>query len=1001
MFSAVTTAPAKQSVGETITVLSGRLSSATLLEDRRAAIQGLRSFAKEYPASVASGALRSLIGCLSKDGGDVDTVKVVLETLLMLFNPNQDSHEASEEIALWLADEFTQRQENITLLLDFLETPDFYSRLYSLQLLIAILAARPERTEECVFTAPLGISRLVAILDDSREAVRNEAITLLTYLSPSNVDIQKLVAFEDAFKKIFTIIEAEGSLLEGGQVIEDCLILLANLLRLNASNQTQFRETGCVPQLSRLLQSAYQPPEDGAEVAHWAQLQRNRNVYALLAVIRLFLVRGAVGTMQNQSAFWHHQLLYHALQLAFSHSAENPIKAEALVTCADIIRGNSALQENFAQLQVPSPLETKANGDGPQANGVPKVYVIDGLLDLTLCVHSLQAFDIRMAACECLKAYFYNHAGIREHFLRRAIDGHQSEIVESANVLTTLLRSPTEDSTVDPYRYWFAACIMLHLIFENATTKDLARKVTEGNEEEGEEVVTSIQIITSHLVTSLSRSDDERITIGYLMLLLCWLFEDLDGVNDLLEEGSNVQRLIQTVVKNTSSETLVQGLCAMLLGVVYEFSTKDSPVPRGTLQTLLMTNMGRDRYIDKMGRLRAHPFVRDFEMIPQKLDPSTGNLPEVYFDSMFVEFFKDNFSRILRAIDRDPGMEVSVITNGVQKGISRELVDSLRTQLDEKENALQECQASLAHLEQQLGQERADSRRFKETTSVDFIRLKALNESLQRNHEDEIRQLREQHGVLEAELQKHVETARKEAATEIEKLQKKADAELQAKVEGYETQLRSKEETYQTQLRSTEEEYKTQLRNKEEEYHKQLKLKDEQHQKDTEEVRKQMEEGRRRRQSEADRSSRRAEAEKADLKATISRLEVDLMKANKSKTQEAQAAKEASERAEKKTAELQKKIQQLEAKAKEADELVQQKEKEKESTQGELDDMLMLFADAEEKVSKYKEKLKELGQTISDDEDEDEDAEDEDDEAAEDGEKGEDKSGDDESGDVE
>jgi intracellular protein transport protein USO1 len=328
MFSAIATAPAKQSVGETISVLSGRLSSATLLEDRRAAIQGLRSFAKDYPASVASGALRSLIGCLSNDGQDVDTVKVVLETLLMLFNPNEGSPEASEEIALWLADEFTQRQENITLLLDFLETHDFYARLYSLQLLIAILSARTERTEECVFTAPLGISRLVAILDDRREAVRNEAVTLLIYLTPANVDIQKLVAFEDAFKRIFAIIASEGSLSEGGQIVEDCLILMANLLRLNASNQTQFRETGCVPELAQLLQSAYKPPEDGEEVAPWAQAQRNRNVYALLAVIRLFLVRGAVGTMQNQSAFWQYHLLYHALQLAFSHSAENPIKAE-------------------------------------------------------------------------------------------------------------------------------------------------------------------------------------------------------------------------------------------------------------------------------------------------------------------------------------------------------------------------------------------------------------------------------------------------------------------------------------------------------------------------------------------------------------------------------------------------------------------------------------------------------------------------------------------------
>ncbi len=323
--------------GETISVLGGRLNSATLLEDRRAAILGLRSFAKDFPASVASGALRSLIGSLSKDGEDVDTVKVVLETLLMLFSPNADSPEASEEIALWLADEFTQRQENITLLLDFLETSDFYSRLYSLQLLSAILSARTERTEECVFTAPLGISRLVAILDDRREAVRNEAITLLTYLTPNSIDIQKLVAFENAFDRLFKIVAAEGSVSEGGQVIEDCLILLANLLRLNASNQSLFRETGCIGQLAKLLESTHGQDKDGEEVAVWAQAQRNRNIYALLAVIRLFLVPGAVGTAQNQAAFWHQGLLFHALQLSFSHDTEIQIKAEVSVSKPPVV----------------------------------------------------------------------------------------------------------------------------------------------------------------------------------------------------------------------------------------------------------------------------------------------------------------------------------------------------------------------------------------------------------------------------------------------------------------------------------------------------------------------------------------------------------------------------------------------------------------------------------------------------------------------------------------
>lgn len=507
------------------------------------------------------------------------------------------------------------------------------------------------------------------------------------------------------------------------------------------------------------------------------------------------------------------------------------------MTCADIIRNNPTLQENFANYQVPPPLDSTAKSNGAKNNGVAHPYVIDALLDLTLAVHSLQLFDVRMAACECLKAYFFNHAGIREHFLRRAIEGHNSEAFETANVLTTLLRAPNEEAPGDPYRNWFAAVIVLHLLFENPATKDMARKVTEGDEANGEEVVTSIQIITSHLIGSLSRGDDERIVVGYLMLLLCWLFEDLDGVNDLLEEGANIQRLIQTVLKNSADETIVQGLCAMLLGVVYEFSTKDSPIPRPTLQPLLMKNLGRDRYIDKLGKLRAHPLVRDFEVLPQKLDVSSGQLPDVYFDLTFVEFFKDNYSRILRAIDRDPGMEIAVISNGIQKGISRELVDSLRSQVEEKDGALQQAESSLAMLEQQLGQEKADHRRTKESTSVELSRIKDVNEKL--------RQIREEQRLKEADLVQQIEAARRSLAAEIEKLQKSAAQELRAK---------------------------------EEEHQRVMRAKDADHQKNAEEIRRQTEDGRKRRQSEADRSQRRAEAEKADLKATISRLEVDILK---------------------------------------------------------------------------------------------------------------------------
>lgn len=115
--------PPMQTATATIDSYSARLQSATLLEDRRAAIEGLRSVAKQYPASVASGSLRELILTLRRDGlgetgkkdrdarqggdgGDVDTIRLVLETLLRLFEPEPDSPEAGDEIALFLADQF-------------------------------------------------------------------------------------------------------------------------------------------------------------------------------------------------------------------------------------------------------------------------------------------------------------------------------------------------------------------------------------------------------------------------------------------------------------------------------------------------------------------------------------------------------------------------------------------------------------------------------------------------------------------------------------------------------------------------------------------------------------------------------------------------------------------------------------------------------------------------------------------------------------------------------
>ncbi|CAI7673176.1 hypothetical protein N7533_009704 [Penicillium manginii] len=795
-------APAKQTATDTIDVLSNRLQSATLLEDRRAAIQGLRSFAKLYPASVASGGLRSLISSLRNDGEDVETTKVVLETLLMLFTPDENSPEASDEIALWLADEFTQRQDNITILLDLLETRDFYSRLYSLQLMSHISSARPERTQECIFTAPLGISRLVNVLTDTREPVRNEALLLLIALTPASEELQKLVAFENAFEILFSLIEAEGTLTHGTEVVEDCLTLLAHLLRFNVSNQSFFRETGCVKKLTKLLSDCEQEMESDEEPAPaWALVHRDKNVWGLLAIIQLFLVRGGVGTPANQTAFWQNGVTEQVLSIAFGQKFSVNVTSKALSTCADLIRGNSPLQERFGDIEVSWGSRSR---DDKAANGhaePERINVIEAFLKLSLQPSPNSMLDARLAACECMKAFFAHHPGIRMHVLRRAIEGHESGQDRIPNILSVLLIAPESRGNADPYQVWMASVLMFHLLFDDNEAKATAMQVTEGDAESGEEVVTSVQTVIGNLITGLQRGDDERITVGYLMLLCGWLFEDPDVVNDLLVEGSSIQTLLQEIKHQRAPSKIMPGLCTVLLGIIYEFSTKDSPIPRVTLHKLLLEQLGREQYIDKVTKLRECPLVRDFEVLPQtSAGQIDGGLPEVFFDRSFVEFLKDNFSRLLRAIDREPGFEISVVANGVEKGVSRELVDSLRAELEDRSQTVQQLESDLVNVQRKLEQEQSDHRKSKESGSMEASKAQQSQQSLRYSHAQELSRVEEQHKQSKNELLKqHSEQLRaidnqlKQASADYEKKSAKVKMHHEQEVAGLQKTIRGLE----------------------------------------------------------------------------------------------------------------------------------------------------------------------------------------------------------------
>lgn len=144
-----------------------------------------------------------------------------------------------------------------------------------------------------------------------------EALVLLIALSPASEELQKLVAFENAFEILFSLIEAEGALTHGTEVVEDCLSLLAHLLRFNVSNQSFFRETGCVKRVTQLLHECQQEPEGNEPAPQWTLVHRDKNVWGLLAIIQLFLIRGGMSTPINQTAFWQNGVTEQVLSIAF------------------------------------------------------------------------------------------------------------------------------------------------------------------------------------------------------------------------------------------------------------------------------------------------------------------------------------------------------------------------------------------------------------------------------------------------------------------------------------------------------------------------------------------------------------------------------------------------------------------------------------------------------------------------------------------------------------
>ncbi len=63
--------------------------------------------------------------------------------------------------------------KNVSLLLAVLGDDDFHVRFGAVELLKILLSNQRRQLQDCILTSPMGVSRLMDLLDDHRDVIRN------------------------------------------------------------------------------------------------------------------------------------------------------------------------------------------------------------------------------------------------------------------------------------------------------------------------------------------------------------------------------------------------------------------------------------------------------------------------------------------------------------------------------------------------------------------------------------------------------------------------------------------------------------------------------------------------------------------------------------------------------------------------------------------------------------------------------------------------------------
>ncbi|XP_009129409.2 golgin candidate 6 isoform X6 [Brassica rapa] len=496
-----------------------------------------------------------------------------------------------------------------------------------------------------------------------REVIRNEALLLLTHLTREAEEIQKIVVFEGAFEKIFSIIKEEGGS-DGDVVVQDCLELLKNLLRNSSSNQILLRETmGFEPIISVLKLRG---------ITYKFTQQKTVNLLCALETINMLIMGGAVtdpgkesNKLANRTVFVQKKLLDHLLMLGVE-SQWSPVAVRCMTfkCIGDLVDGHPKNRDILA---------SKVLGEDRQAEPA-----LNSILRIILQTSSIQEF---VAADYVFKTFCEKNregqAMLASTLIPQPHPTTRDPLEDDVNMSfgSMLLRGIFSGETDgDLETCCRAASILSHVLKDNIQCKEKALKIvlespvpSMGTSEPlFQRIVRYLAVASSMKSQDKSKSYIQQII---LKLLVTWTVDCPAAVQCFLDSRHHLTYLLD-LVSNPAATVCIRGLASILLGecVIYNKSSENGKDAFAVVDAVSQ-KMGLTSYFSKFEEMQSSLIFsssserprEDHEPLTRTATPSEAEIEDVDVAGamdkgnedhpMLISLFDPSFTGLVKSLE--------------------------------------------------------------------------------------------------------------------------------------------------------------------------------------------------------------------------------------------------------------------------------------------------------------------------------------------------------------